>query len=547
MAKQFHKPHYSETLKAAAIQTCQDYKVGIFIVAYNADKFIAEVLNRIPDFIAQRVSEIFIIDDHSSDSTFSTAKLAATSFPESKIRVYRTPSNQGYGGNQRLGYLYAIEKGLDIVVLLHGDGQYAPEYLPHILAVYSQDKTVDAVYGSRFMPPISALKGGMPLYKWIGNRILTRIQGKLTGSPLSEMHSGYRSYRISSMAKVPFQLNSRDFDFDSDIIIQFSAAGLKIAEVPIPTYYGDEICHVNGLKYAWQCIRSSLQYRCMQFELFYEKKYDIKTLGKSPYTRKNSPQTTHGYVRGLGFREAEKVFDIGGGDGSSVAIDLVKKGLNVTVVDMVGSRLEMPGLKSVTCDLDSPEDWKSLGNAQADTVLALDVIEHLKDPDHGLEQLYRILKPGGKLVASSGNVAFILVRIMLFLGYFNYGRKGILDLTHKRLFTFSSFVNLIERYGFRIKKKQFFGLPIVDLLGEGSRIARFLERTSTYLAQKFPGLFAYQFLIEAERLESVHDLMQGTFAIEKSMAEKGASPVKIHEDIIKEYPGRLEKPPVLQT
>lgn len=547
MVKQFHKPHYSQALKSAAIQTCHDYKVGIFIVAYNADKFIGEVLNRIPDFIANCVSEIFIIDDYSTDSTFSTAKLAATSFSEDKIRVYRTPSNQGYGGNQRLGYLYAIEKGLDIVVLLHGDGQYAPEYLPQILAVYSQDKTVDAVYGSRFMPPSSALKGGMPLYKWLGNRILTGIQRKLTGSPLSEMHSGYRSYRISSMAKVPFQLNSRDFDFDSDIIIQFSAAGLKIAEVPIPTYYGDEICHVNGLKYAWQCIRSSLQYRCMQFELFYQKKYDINIGGKSPYTRKHSPHTTHGYVRSLDFGDSEKVFDIGGGDGSSVAVDLVKRGLDVTVVDMVRTHAESPDLKTITCDLDSPEDWENLKDTAVDTVLALDVIEHLKDPDHGLEQIYRILKPGGKLVASSGNVAFFLVRIMLLLGYFNYGRKGILDLTHKRLFTYSSFVHLIERYGFRIKEKKFFGLPIVDLLGEKSRVALFVDRASRLLAEKFPGLFAYQFLIEAERLESVHDLMQGTFAMERTSAQKGARHVKTLHEIVKDYNDPLEKPPILQN
>lgn len=533
VASSIHKPEYSPELRAQAIATCEKYRVGIFIVAYNADKFITQVLDRIPAFLADKVSEVFIIDDCSKDQTFSVASAAAKARGSMNINVYRTPTNQGYGGNQQLGYQYALEKKLDIVVLLHGDGQYAPEYLPQILAVYDRDPHADAVYGSRFMPPISALKGGMPLYKWTGNRILTQIQRRLIGCSLTEMHSGYRSYKVKSLAKVPFQLSSKDFDFDSDIIIQFSAAGLKIVEVAIPTYYGDEICYVNGMKYAWQCIRSALQYRCMRFEIFYDKKYDINIERQGVYTRKNSPHTTHGYVRAMPFKGTERVFDIGGGDGSSVAVDLAEKGLAVTVVDQSAGNLSHPRLKAMQCDLDHRADWERLGDGSADVVLALDVIEHLKDPERGMEQIFRTLRAGGKLVASTGNVAFLPVRLMLLLGFFNYGRKGILDLTHKRLFTITNFIQLIERHGFKVTKRHYFGVPLSEVAGAapGGLLGR-IERLSRWLAAKMPGLFAYQFLVEATRNESIHDLMAGTFAQLDPSVGKVADPVRVHQQTL---------------
>ena len=229
-------------------QVLNDHRVAVFIVAYNAEKHIEDVLKRIPNWVASKLAEIYIIDDSSSDRTFEVASaLSKETFPQ--LNIYKTPYNQGYGGNQILGYQHAIEKGHDIVVLLHGDGQYAPEELPRLLEPYAKSD-VGAVFGSRFLNHRGALDGGMPKYKYFGNRILTWVQNRLLGSRLSEMHSGYRSYRMSCLKKVPFTFNSKGFDFDADIIIQLIESGMNIHEVPIPTYYGDEICHVNGLQYA---------------------------------------------------------------------------------------------------------------------------------------------------------------------------------------------------------------------------------------------------------------------------------------------------------
>jgi glycosyltransferase involved in cell wall biosynthesis len=152
------------------------------------------------------------------------------------LTVVRNSRNLGYGGNQKSGYQWAIEHGLDIVVLLHGDGQYAPEYLPQILAPLERGQT-DAVLGSRMMERGAARKGGMPRYKYVGNRILTRVQN------------------------APLASNSDDFDFDTEVIIQLHEAGKRIVEVPIPTYYGDEISHVNGMSYARDVVVDSLRYR----------------------------------------------------------------------------------------------------------------------------------------------------------------------------------------------------------------------------------------------------------------------------------------------
>ena len=169
----------------------------IFIVAYNAENFIRKVLYRIPPELGKNLDvEILIIDDASQDQSFEKAlEVEATGEFPFKLRVLANPVNQGYGGNQKLGYWYAIQNGFDYVALLHGDGQYAPEILPELMQPLLQ-RQADSVIGSRMITPKAARKGGMPLYKYIGNRILTWYQNKLLGTNLSEYHSGYRIYSV---------------------------------------------------------------------------------------------------------------------------------------------------------------------------------------------------------------------------------------------------------------------------------------------------------------------------------------------------------------
>src|SRR6266508_4535575 len=247
----------------------------IFIVAYNAEKTIAQVLGRIPHLLAEEYEvEVLVLDDSSQDRTFEESRgvRRGVALPF-VLHVLFNPVNQGYGGNQKIGYHFAIEQRFDFVALLHGDGQYAPECLPDLVRPL-RDGRADAVFGSRMLEKGGARRGGMPLYKFVGNRILSWFQNRVLGASLSEFHSGYRVYSVAALAKVPFELNTNDFHFDTEIIIQFLLSGLRIAELPIPTYYGDEICRVNGIKYAWDVTKAVLVARTQQLGLLYDRRFD---------------------------------------------------------------------------------------------------------------------------------------------------------------------------------------------------------------------------------------------------------------------------------
>src|ERR1700761_9347906 len=267
----------------------QKQRVLIFVVAYHAESTIVDVVRRIPITLLEEYDfELLIIDDSSKDATFERShELSTRTDIPFDIRVLFNPVNQGYGGNQKLGYRYAIEHGYDCVALLHGDGQYAPECLPDLLRPLAQDGAA-AVFGSRMLTPNGALKGGMPLYKYIGNKILTWTQNTLLRTNLSESHFGSRIYAVDALRAIPFERNSNDFHFDPEIIIQLVIPRLPIVELPIPTFYGDEICRVNGMKYAGDVIKATTRARLQEWSLFYDRRYDCAPAANAPHESKLS-------------------------------------------------------------------------------------------------------------------------------------------------------------------------------------------------------------------------------------------------------------------
>ena len=238
-------------------------RICIVVLAYNLINKLASTLDRIPPDVMKKVEEIIVFDDHSSDQTYEAALAYKRAKQADTLTVFRNERNLRYGGNQKRGYRYAIGRGYDIVVLLHGDGQYAPEIMQQLLDPLEQGHA-DLVMGSRMMQGGHPLKGGMPLYKFVGNKILTRCENLLLGTRFAEFHSGYRLYNCHALAQVPFERFSNDYHFDTEIIIHFLHQGLRILERPIPTYYGDEISYLNGIPYAYRCMEAVVRYRLHQ-------------------------------------------------------------------------------------------------------------------------------------------------------------------------------------------------------------------------------------------------------------------------------------------
>ncbi|MGH9305530.1 MAG: methyltransferase domain-containing protein [Acidimicrobiales bacterium] len=482
-------------------------RIGILIVAYNAASTLAHVLDRIPAEFRARVDEVLICDDHSQDSTYLVGLGYQQLAHDLPITVIRHPHNLGYGGNQKAGYRWAVEHGLDIIVLLHGDGQYAPEILGDIVAPLERGEC-DAVLGSRMMEPGAARKGGMPAYKYLGNRILTRMENALVGTRLSEWHSGYRAYRVDALASVPFESNSDGFDFDTQVIIQFLEAGKKIGEVPIPTYYGDEICYVDGLRYARDVTGDVLRYRAHKMGFGTGE----TAFASHAYEYKQGEDTSHSIVLSWMEREpAGRVLDLGCSDGS-LALRLRKLGHHVTGVDST----EIAGVGDATdefvqADLDAGLPPELVG--PFDVVVAADVLEHVRSPETLLAQVRARLSPGGWVLVSIPNFVHWYPRLRIALGLFDYDRRGILDSGHFRFFTRRSFERLARAQGFAIRRHQAVGLPL-EVLGRGGdnhhdawpgrgsdRALGMAVRLGRLLVTLRPNLFAYQYVMRLEPLD----------------------------------------------
>lgn len=483
----------------------------VFIVAYNAEKTIQPTLQRIPARLLEDFDvEVLVIDDSSTDRTFDRGEdlRRAATLPFA-LTVLSNPVNQGYGGNQKIGFHYAIERGFDFVALVHGDGQYAPECLPDLAAPLASGDA-DAVFGSRMLRKGDARRGGMPLYKYFGNRVLTWVQNRLLRSHLSEFHSGYRLYSTAALRQVPFHLNDNGFRFDTDIIIQLMAAHLRIAELSIPTYYGDEICRVNGIKYAKDVVMACVRARAQQLSLFYDRKFDVAppALQNDRYAPKLDFESTHTLALER-IPPGSRVLDIGCA-GGYLSAALRARGCHTTGIDAVPpvDAGAFDGFRQF--DLDEgpfPVDLRNF-----DVVLLLDVVEHLHSPERFVDELLRAAgrNPGLKLIASTGNVAFIVVRLMLLFGQFNYGKRGILDLTHTRLFTFRTFRRLFEQSGYTVLDMRGVPAPFPLALGDGAT-ARLLLGVNKALIRISRSLFAFQVFAVVQPKPALGSLLEHAY------------------------------------
>ena len=227
-------------------------KIIVVLPAYNASKTLAQTFDEIPMDI---VDEIVLVDDNSSDNTIDVAKGLGIK------HIIKHDKNLGYGGNQKSCYNKALALGGDIVIMLHPDYQYTPKLI-HSMSYLIANEVYPVVIGSRILGK-GALKGGMPMYKYIANRFLTLFQNVLMNQKLSEYHTGYRAFNREVLEQINYQSNSDDFIFDNQFIAQIFHKGFEIAEITCPTKYFEEASSINfkrSLKYGIGVMKTSIQY-----------------------------------------------------------------------------------------------------------------------------------------------------------------------------------------------------------------------------------------------------------------------------------------------
>jgi glycosyltransferase involved in cell wall biosynthesis len=238
------------------LATRSDLSICVIIPAYNAEHTLPGVIQRVPETTWDKISRMFIIDDGSSDRTaIYAADLAERN---SKVILFSFPHNRGYGAAVRKGIQFSQEEKTDLCVCLHADGQYPPEKIESFIH-FMVTNGVDILQGSRHKGG-TALRGNMPLYKYIFGKILVFLENRIFGLRMTDYHSGYLFYSRKALSKIPFEQLSSSFDFDLEVIASARARNLKIEELAIPTHYGDEKSYLNPTIYGLRVLRVLFRY-----------------------------------------------------------------------------------------------------------------------------------------------------------------------------------------------------------------------------------------------------------------------------------------------
>lgn len=527
-------------------QNQASHKFLVYVVTYEAEQHLFDLFERIPYELFNRSGFHFLVsDDASSDNGPVVLKEWLEAHEIHNVTILKNRVNQGYGGNQKIGFRVAVDNGYSCLILLHGDGQYSPELLPEFARVWSESEP-DVILGSRMHSVKSAREGGMPYYKLLGNRILTTYQNRMTGWELSEYHTGYRAYATKFLANVPFEINTNDFHFDTEILLQAAHVNARVEEINIPTFYGDEVCRVSGFKYAWNVFTATMQYKMHQLGMLCSLK--LRNLSTGRYRDKTQAgYSSHALaLQLLKQREAKRVLDIGCGPGH-IAARCEQAGMQVTGIDCAAP---LPGSMTDFHIANLEVDELPVSISNYDNVLLMDVIEHLADPEAFLlgirnqahdrlpEAAERAASEAGSVeidsqfnsnsdaeqsdnaeqqpslpvfIISTPNIAFAAVRINLLLGRFNYAERGILDITHKRLFTRKSLLQMLRDCGYEIERVRGVGVPFAAVMP--GRTGKYLGWIANLFAKIWPSLFAFQLLVECRPRPGVKDVLRTAIRI----------------------------------
>ena len=463
-------------------------RFGLFLCdCFDADA-IRKTLSRIPAELSDWFEEVVIMLDRPSGGSLSSSSVlrGETRF---ELRFHRPPRDSGFGAVRKAAFEYALRKGFDQVIVMRGDATHPPEKLPELIQLALADP-------ARFVLATDLGEHRSSSSRRLSHRVSTFIQNRILGLRLHDYRTSFRLYPSEALARIPFQLDADDALFDTEIILQLRALGIPIHEVPlVDGDGGNHDDNASDVLHDLLACGTAIGYRLHQIHFTRDGRYLVDH--DIHYTLKRSGTGSHVQIVSA-IAEGSTVLDLGCSNGL-LARPLLEKNVRVTGVDAgPGERLSKELADYHQRDLELPLELPY--ERVFDYVVCADVIEHLQNRAQLLRGARRYLKPDGKLIISTPNIALWFYRLSLLMGRFEYGPRGILDETHVHLYTGSTFRREIERAGFTVIRQRVTSLPfevVFESTGR-SRLVRALDVAYHQIARLWPSMFAYQYILEAQ-------------------------------------------------
>ncbi|MFA5974896.1 MAG: methyltransferase domain-containing protein [Elusimicrobiota bacterium] len=485
------------------------------------DRLLAQLTPLRQLFVDRPDVSCLIMDDASQDGTFEAVSRFLTQYPWPTCLIVRHRHPLGPGGNQKVGIRHAMERKVDVVLTILGGSPATLSAIPGMLDRFQADDRADYLLATeRF-----GWRSPLAWPRWLRQRGLSLIENRFSGVRIPDWHGPLRIYRLNALREIAFELNTHEAHFHTEILLQLISAGrrrLRTFDVPLHSDRLPSMARAGSL----QTIKAALKFRLQRYSLFYDFRYHPELIIPGP--KAAAPSRPH-YTDKVGFDSPHalvcnsdtlvppksRVLDLGCSVGYVARHLTEKKGCSVVGVDRLDPSQVLTGFEYHRLDLEQDLErlCQIIDHGEFDVILILDVLEHLSTPELFLLMLTRRrYQKIPRIIVSTGNVGFLVVRLMLLAGFFNYGNKGILDITHKRLFTVRTFKNLLDQTGFAILRRYGFSLPWKEL-GLPRTLCRPLEKIHGGFARWRPTLFAYQVLYVTMPITLPARLIAGETAI----------------------------------
>ena len=477
----------------------QHKRLLVLMISFNMEKHIVSMLSRVlgaPLNKENTSCDVLLIDDASQDNTYEVAHdyISRQNLP---VIVCRNLVHQGWGNNQKMGCCYAVDNKYDLVVLWHGGEPCSSEYVP-LLINPILNNTADIVLGSCEIPS----------RQFARDVLFRKFQNWILKGKFFQFNTGFRAYRVAALKSIPFEKNANDSNFDIDMLIQCIHTRQRMVEVIIPVSDGNEAVHVNSLKYTFQILKAVLLAQFQSLSVFYQARFDYQPDDAVVYADKTGFASSHQWALSHVLGNAH-VLDLGAGSSAYVSRHLSERNDSVIAIDKLAPSGDIhPSITLIQADLNDMKFLTYIDTKAISHVLLLDVVEHLDSPETFFQYLRDQLQASlPRILITVPNIAFITMRIGLLFGLFNYGKRGILDLTHKRLFTFHSLQQLMRTHGYQIEKIEAIPAPFSLVFSDGrwSRVLTYLNQVCIRLSKS---LFAYQIAIIVRPLPTLNTLVQ---------------------------------------